>query len=143
MKPVEITPAAYSFPQRLLRVKFIGFIQKLLTLLALLVSRSFDWHATSLTERGDRKMKRNVIRFSLLLILLAAVPQMSSAATFVGAGQNTNSSTTMERQPKPDRCKWRCRNRYKMCLHSAGADPAKRKACAVRYRYCLRHCVGR
>lgn len=87
-------------------------------------------------------MKRNLIKLSLLFVLLAAVPQMSAATAFVGEAQNTNSSTTMQREakPVPNKCRWRCRSWYSRCLHAAGADPAKRKACMIRYRRCLRHC---
>ena len=86
-------------------------------------------------------MKSSLIKLSLLFVLLAAVPQMS-AATFVGVAQNANSAATMAPQPKPhpSPCRWKCRKWYSRCLHAAGADPAKRKACAIKYRTCLRHC---
>ena len=87
-------------------------------------------------------MKRNLIRVSLLFVLLAAVPQMSANATLMGAGQNANSSTTMAApQAVPNPCRHKCLIVYRRCLHAAGADPAKRKACALRYRACLRHCI--
>ncbi len=87
-------------------------------------------------------MKTNLIRISLLFVLLAVVPQMSATATFVGTGQNANSSTTMAApQPAPNLCRRKCWLVYRRCLHAAGTDPAKRKACALRYRACLRHCV--
>ena len=87
-------------------------------------------------------MKRNLIRVSLLFVLLAAVPQMSANATFMGAGQNANSSTTMEEaKPAPNPCRKKCLIVYRRCMHVAGNDPAKRKACALRYRACLRHCI--
>jgi len=85
-------------------------------------------------------MRKNIIRFSLLIVLLAAAAQMPSASASLG--QNTNSSTTST-QPTPtpvNPCRKRCRIVYSKCLHVAGADPAKRKACAVRYRACLRRC---
>ena len=87
-------------------------------------------------------MKTNLIRLALLFVLLAAVPQVSSAATFVGGGQNSNSSTTEAAEPKPvtNKCRHKCMVVYRRCLHAAGNDPAKRKACALRYRTCLRHC---
>ena len=89
-------------------------------------------------------MKTNFIRISLLLVLLAAVPQMSATATFVGTGQNSNSSTTAAAlQPLPNLCRRKCMIVYRRCLHAAGTDPAKRKACALRYRACLRHCGRR
>jgi hypothetical protein len=90
-------------------------------------------------------MKRSLIKFSLLFILLAAMPQMSSSATFVGAGQNANSSTTTESEakPVPNSCRRKCAIVYRRCLHAAGNDPAKRKDCARRYRVCLRHCGRR
>jgi len=87
-------------------------------------------------------MKTNLIRVSLLFVLLAAVPQMSANATSVGAGQNANSSTTMA-EPKvaPNPCRRKCLIVYRRCLHAAGANLAKRRACALRYRACLRHCI--
>jgi len=87
-------------------------------------------------------MKTNLIRVSLLFVLLAAVPQMSSATTFVGVGQNANSSTTMaEPKPAPNPCRHKCLVVYRRCLHVAGTDTAKRKACAISYRACLRRCL--
>ena len=89
-------------------------------------------------------MKTNLIRFSLVLVLLAGIPQMSSSATFVGAAQNSNSSTTTD-APKPmiNPCKRRCMIRYRKCLHWAGANLAKRKSCAIKYRRCLHNCGRR
>gem|GEM_PF-3253975 len=87
-------------------------------------------------------MKKNLIRFSLLIVLLAAAPQMSVTSASAGAGQNTNSST-MAPQPTPgpiNPCRRKCMLGYRRCLHAAGNDLAKRKACAKRYRVCLRHC---
>jgi hypothetical protein len=87
-------------------------------------------------------MKRNLIRFSLLIVLLAAAPQMISTATPVG--QNTNSST-MAPQPAPmpmNPCRRRCLISYRKCLRWAHT-PAQRRACAMRYRMCLRHCTMR
>lgn len=88
-------------------------------------------------------MKRSLVKFSLLFVLLATMPLMSSGSTFVGAGQNTNSSTTMAAEPKPapNPCRHKCLIVYRKCLHAAGNDPVKRKACARRYRACLMHCV--
>jgi hypothetical protein len=87
-------------------------------------------------------MKRSLVKFSLLFILLATMPQLSSGSAFVGAGQNANSSTTMaqEEKPAPNQCKRKCAIVYRRCLHAAGNDPAKRRDCARRYRDCLRHC---
>ena len=86
-------------------------------------------------------MKKNLIRFSLLIVLLAAAPQMSVTSASAERGQNTNSSTTMAPEPGPiNPCRRKCMLGYRRCLHAAGNDLAKRKACAVRYRACLRHC---
>ena len=88
-------------------------------------------------------MKRSLIRVSLLFVLLAAVPQMSANATSVGTGQNANSSTTMEEaKGVPDPCRHKCLIVYRRCVHAAGTDAAKRKACAISYRVCLRRCIG-
>ena len=86
-------------------------------------------------------MKTNLIRVSLLFVLLAAVPQMPSAATFAGVGQNANSSTTMAPEPKPNPCRHKCLIVYRRCMRVAGTDAAKRKACAISYRACLRRCI--
>ena len=88
-------------------------------------------------------MKKNLVRVSLLFVLLAAAPQIISASTVPGQ-INTNSNTAPKPMPGPiNPCQKRCRWEYRKCLHAAGADPAKRKACAARYRWCLRHCYHR
>jgi hypothetical protein len=87
-------------------------------------------------------MKRSLVKFSLLFILLATMPQLSSGSAF--GGQNANSSTTTAAPaPAPNPCRRRCMVGYRRCLRAAGNDPAQRKACAMRYRVCLRHCGRR
>jgi len=59
-----------------------------------------------------------MIRLSLLVVLLAVVPQISVSGSAV-LGQNSNSSTTMAPQTESrrgDRCGWRCRAQYRRCL---------------------------
>jgi hypothetical protein len=85
-------------------------------------------------------MKSNLVRLSLLFVLLAVTPQMSRALASPGFGQNSNSSTTMETVAKPDktsRCRTKCRKAYGKCTRRAGDV---RRRCIIKYRDCLRRC---
>jgi hypothetical protein len=90
-------------------------------------------------------MKSNIVRLSMLFVLLALTPQMSPAWTSAGNAQNTNSST-MSAEPEHPRhapsrhCRTRCAREYRMCVRAAGNNPGRRRSCAVRYRNCLRRC---
>ena len=86
-------------------------------------------------------MKSNLVRLSLLFVLLAVTPQtLPTLASTVG-GQNANSSTTMETAPaastKSQRCRIKCRKAYGKCLRRTGDV---RRRCIIRYRDCLRRC---
>jgi hypothetical protein len=86
-------------------------------------------------------MRSNFVRWSLVFVLLTAMPQVSSAVTSTGIGQNTNSSTTMEgapTSPKTYRCRTKCRKAYGKCLRRTGDV---RRHCIIKYRDCLRHCA--
>jgi hypothetical protein len=87
-------------------------------------------------------MKTKLIRFSLLIVLLSAMPQMSSAATFVRV-QNTNSSTTPE--PKPiSPCESKCQRARINCILSGQRGSAVvRERCAAKFRACVKRCTRR
>ncbi len=87
-------------------------------------------------------MKSNLVRLSLLFLLLAVTPLVSPALASSGIGQNTNSSTTMEieaKSAKNSRCRTKCRRAFGKCLRVAGSDVRRR--CIIKYRNCLRHCA--
>lgn len=89
-------------------------------------------------------MKRNLVRLSLLFVLLMLTPQMSTASTSPGNVQNTNSSTMMSAQPRRERnsrCRTRCQREYRNCLRDGRDNAGRRRSCAVRYRNCLRRCT--
>lgn len=85
-------------------------------------------------------MKSNLVRLSLLFVLLAVTPQMSRSLASPGVGQNTNSSTTSENEPtspKTYRCRTKCRKAYGKCTRRVGDV---RRRCIIKYRDCLRRC---
>ena len=103
----------------------------------------------SLTSGGDRKMKSNFVRLSVVFALFALTPQVLPAVSAVAAGQNSNSSMmgeSMRAQPghsrrgRSSRCTSRCSWTYRSCVRSAGDNRGRRRACAVRYRNCVRRC---
>lgn len=88
-------------------------------------------------------MRNNLVRLLLIFVVLAAAPQMISASAAPGQ-KNTNTGAQTPGPPTRrhpgNHCRIRCRVAYDRCLHLAGSDAAKKKACAVRFRWCLRRC---
>jgi hypothetical protein len=85
-------------------------------------------------------MRRNLVRLSLLFVLLAVAPQMLPTLAATTAGQNANSSTTMETEgmsSKSQRCRVKCRKAYGKCTRHTGDV---RRRCIIKYRDCLRRC---
>ena len=86
-------------------------------------------------------MKTNLVRLSLLFVLLAVTPEMLPTLASTVGGQNSNSATTMETEttpsPKVQRCRTKCRKAYGKCLRRRGDV---RRTCLIRYRDCLRRC---
>lgn len=86
-------------------------------------------------------MKPTRTRLALLVFMLAFAVQLAFILPTARAAQNTNSSTTMSENqnmgsPISSRCRRRCTNAYRMCLHHG----KNRKACLRQYRNCLRRC---
>jgi hypothetical protein len=114
----------------------------------------------------DRRtnMKRETRGFSLLVVTLILVSQLVTFAPVAQAiqGENRNRTYSMRADPpaKPAkqvarsrainrainqggtqyRCYRRCRREYSRCLYWAGGNRGRRRACAIRYRNCLRRC---
>ena len=90
-------------------------------------------------------MKSNLVRLSLMFVLLAFTPQMSPAGVSAGNPQDNNPSMMRaepdhrKHAPRPH-CRRRCSHGYRMCVRAAGNNPGRRRSCAVRYRNCLRRC---
>ena len=86
-------------------------------------------------------MRSNLVRLSLLFVLLAVTPEMLPTLASTVGGQNSNSSTTMETETassrKSQRCRIKCRKAYGKCTRRAGDV---RRRCIIRYRDCLRRC---
>lgn len=106
-------------------------------------------------------MKRETARFSLLVVTFVLVTQLFALAPLTQAMQcggqgNGNKKQTYAMRVDPDpaqpgtrgrrrrgmgrNCGWRCRREYSRCLANAGGNQGRRRACAVRYRNCLRRC---
>jgi len=67
-------------------------------------------------------MKSNLVRLSLLFVLLSVTPQMSRSMAITGSAQNANSSSTVETQtsPKSARCQIKCRKAFGRCTRARG-----------------------
>jgi hypothetical protein len=94
-------------------------------------------------------MKNKEMRLSLLIVALALTAQLSFVSPSIQA-QNANSSTTNESMMQNNNnngpgipgspCRRRCTMTYRKCLRAADGNPGRRRACAVRFRNCTRHC---
>lgn len=99
-------------------------------------------------------MKREATRFSLMVVIMILVTQLYSAVPVSHAAQNNNRPRTYSMRIDPNTqpgrgsrrrsgqnwCFRRCRREYRNCLSYAGTSYGRRRACAVRYRNCLRRC---
>lgn len=102
-------------------------------------------------------MKRETTRFSLLVVTFALAAQLfiiMPVAQTAQDNRNGNRKRTYAMRVDPGasqqqnsngnglgrNCRWRCRRTYSRCLAYAGNNPGRRRACAVRYRNCLRRC---
>jgi hypothetical protein len=101
-------------------------------------------------------MKREATRFSMMAVIVILVTQLYTIVPVSQAFQseNVNQRTYSMRvdpgsQPgrgrgrrnQSYRCQRRCRREYSRCLSYAGTSWGRRRACAVRYRNCVRRCA--
>jgi hypothetical protein len=87
-------------------------------------------------------MRSNLVRLSLLFLVLAVMAPVSSALASSNIGQNANSSTTTEAGSAPIKnslCRTKCRKAFGKCTRVAGDV---RRRCIIKYRNCLRHCAS-
>jgi hypothetical protein len=99
-------------------------------------------------------MKREVTRFSMMVVIVMLVTQLYSAVPVSQAFQSDNRpqrrSMRIDPNTQPSQrtgqqggqrwCYRRCRRQYSSCLSYAGTSRGRRRACAVRYRNCVRRC---
>ena len=100
-----------------------------------------------------------VKRFSMMSIAFILFTQLFMPATIPQAAQGgTKRARAMRVDPNPGmnsargegrrrrgnsgqgRCYRGCRRQYSRCLYWAGGNRGRRRACAVRYRNCVRRC---
>jgi hypothetical protein len=103
-------------------------------------------------------MKREATRFSMMAVIVILVTQLYTIVPVSQAFQseNVNQRTySMRVDPASQpgrrrgrglinqgyRCQRRCRREYNICLTYAGTSRGRRRACAVRYRNCVRRCA--
>ena len=80
-------------------------------------------------------MKRNLVRLSLLFVLLSVTPQMSGSLASPGVGQAT---VETKASAKNARCRTKCRRTFGRCTRVPGDV---RRRCIIKYRDCLRRCA--
>ena len=101
-------------------------------------------------------MKREATRFSLMAVTFILVTQLYSVLPITQAFQSENrNQRTYSMRVDPGEqpgmrgrrrrggqnwCARRCRYQYSQCLSYAGNNWGRRRACAVRYRNCVRRC---
>lgn len=99
-------------------------------------------------------MKREVTRFSMMAVMVMLLTQLYIAVPVSQASQSDNRQRTASMRVNPNtqpgrrrgqqggqyRCYRRCRREYNSCLSYAGSSRGLRRACAVRYRKCIRRC---
>ncbi|HKS28785.1 MAG TPA: hypothetical protein VJS44_13250 [Pyrinomonadaceae bacterium] len=97
-------------------------------------------------------MRRKATRFSMMVAVVILVTQLYSVVPVSQAFQgNRNRTYSMRVDPstQPGRgrgrggqnwCYRRCRREYSRCLEYAGGNAGRRRACARRYRNCVRRC---
>ncbi|HEX8174703.1 MAG TPA: hypothetical protein VF543_06250 [Pyrinomonadaceae bacterium] len=100
-------------------------------------------------------MKREVTRFSMMVVIVMLVTQLYGAIPVSQAFQSDNRpqrrSMRIDPQTEPGTrtgqrggqnwCYRRCRREYSRCLSYAGRSWGRRRACAIRYRNCVRRCA--
>lgn len=100
-------------------------------------------------------MKRKAMHYSMMLATFMLVTQLFAFAPVSQAGQSERRQRTysmrvdpsaqpgtrrMRRRGQQNWCYRRCRREYSRCLSWAGGNMGRRRACAVRYRNCVRRC---
>lgn len=100
-------------------------------------------------------MKRKAARFSMLAATFVMVIELFAFAPIVQAEPQGNRQRTYSMRVDPSSqpgrrgrrrsggynwCGRRCRREYSRCLSYAGNNWGRRRACAVRYRNCVRRC---
>ncbi len=104
---------------------------------------------------------RTAMRFSLMAVTIILVTQLYSIIPVSQASQSENRNRTYSMRVDPNTqtdngrgrrgrrrgrggygnwCNRRCRREYSACLGYADGNAGRRRACAVRYRNCLRRC---
>ncbi|MBD0370896.1 MAG: hypothetical protein ICV60_08685 [Pyrinomonadaceae bacterium] len=102
---------------------------------------------------------RKATRFSLMAVTVILITQLYSVISVSQAFQSENRNRTYSmRVDQPSQpgmrgrrgrrgrggygnwCWRRCRREYSACLGYAGGNAGRRRACAVRYRNCIRRC---
>ncbi|HEX8747180.1 MAG TPA: hypothetical protein VF717_08260 [Pyrinomonadaceae bacterium] len=105
-------------------------------------------------------MKREVTRFSMMVVIVMLVTQLYSAVPVSQAFQSDNrpqrrsmridptttttttqSSQSTGQQGGQNWCYRRCRRQYSRCLSYAGESRGRRRACTIRFRNCVRRCA--
>ena len=99
-------------------------------------------------------MKREATRFSMMAVIVILVTQLYTIVPVSQAFQSENvnqrtysmrvdpgSQPGRGRRNQSYRCQRRCRRGYSICLTYAGTSRGRRRACAVRYRNCVRRCA--
>ena len=97
-------------------------------------------------------MKKDAKRFYLLVVAFVLMTQVFALAPVAHGTPQGNKRTYMKKIPPPMqpttntstgqdyRCRRSCRRQYNRCLYWAGTNRGRRRACAVRYRNCLKRC---
>jgi hypothetical protein len=96
-------------------------------------------------------MKRETARVSLLVLAFILVALPSPVPASKAALAQGNKKVYMRKIPPPSQsvastgtgqnnCGRLCRRAYRRCLYWAGSSRGRRRACAARYRNCLKRC---
>ncbi|HEY0324172.1 MAG TPA: hypothetical protein VGC66_24715 [Pyrinomonadaceae bacterium] len=102
-------------------------------------------------------MRREAASYSLIVVTIILATQLFALVPISQSAQNENKRTTSMRvdpaansasssrgqgssRSRRSRCYRRCRREYNRCLTYAGRNQYRRRACATRYRKCLKRC---